>query len=65
MSYITVHIYDGDPADYIDRDEAATVGARDAKQEFLFSDGEEMDAAKEIIGLLAERKHFDVRMWND
>lgn len=65
MSYITIHVYDGDPADYVDEDETGTVGARVAEQEALFSDGEEMDAAKEIVGLLAERKHFDVRMWND
>lgn len=62
MSYITIHVYDGDSAEYRDGEhEAATVGAR--VEEHSFSDGEELDAAKEILGLIAEFKHFDVRFW--
>jgi hypothetical protein len=61
MSYITIHVYDGDPAEYRDEDETNTVGTR--VEEHTYSDGEELDAAKEILGYLAEFKHFDVRMW--
>ena len=65
MSYITIHVYDGDPAEYIDDQESATVGNRIEGEERSFGDGEELDAAKEILGLLAEYKHFDVRNYTN
>jgi hypothetical protein len=65
MSYITIHVYDGDSEQYLDVDEPGTVGNRLDGEERSFGDGEELDAAQEIIGLLNERKHFDVRQWTN
>jgi len=66
MSYITIHVYDGDSEEYRDGEhESATVGARIDGEERAFTDGEELDAAREIIGLLNEGKHFDVRQWRN
>ena len=61
MSGITVHVYDGDAEQYVDDEEATTVGERIDGEQRYFTDGEELDAVKDIIGLLAEGKHFDVR----
>lgn len=41
MSYITIHVYDGDPEAYSDKDEGGTVGARIDGEERCFTDGEE------------------------
>lgn len=60
MSFINVHVYDGTPYDYNDSSEADTVG--DRVDDHSFTDGEELDAAAFIAGLLAESKHFDVRV---
>jgi hypothetical protein len=65
MSYITIHVYDGDSEAFDDNDEPGTVGNRIDGEERSFSDGEELDAAQEIIGLLNECKHFDVRQWTN
>lgn len=65
MSYITIHVYDGDSEEYRDGDETGTIGARDEGDERTFGDGEELDAAQDIIALLAEGKHFDVRQWRN
>jgi hypothetical protein len=65
MSYITIHVYDGDSEVFDDNDETGTVGNRIDGEERAFTDGEELDAAREIIGLLAEGKHFDVRQWRN
>lgn len=66
MSYITIHVYDGDSEEYRDGEhEAATVGNRIDGEERSFTDGEELDAAQEIIGLLNGGKHFDVRQWRN
>jgi hypothetical protein len=65
MSYITIHVYDGDSEAYSDDDEAGTIGAREEDEERSFGDGEELDAARELIGLLDEGKHFDVRQWRN
>jgi hypothetical protein len=65
MSYITIHVYDGDSEAYSDDDETGTIGAREEDEERSFGDGEELDAARELIGLLDEGKHFDVRQWRN
>lgn len=63
MSYIAIHVYDGDSENYVDSEETATIGARVVER--VFDDGEELDAAVAIAGYLAERKHFDVRVWTN
>lgn len=66
MSYITIHVYDGDSEEYRDGEhETATIGTRIDGEERCFTDGEELDAVQDIIGLLAEGKHFDVRQWRN
>lgn len=65
MSYITIHVYDGDSEAYFDHDEAGTIGARIDGETRCFSDGEELDAVQDIIGLLSDGKHFDVRQWRN
>lgn len=65
MSGITVHVYDGDAEQYLDEDETGTIGARIDGEERYFTDGEELEAVQDIIGLLAEGKHFDVRQWRN
>lgn len=65
MSYITVHVYDGDAEQYSDEDETGTVGTRIGGEERCFTDGEELDAVQDIIGLLNDGKHFDVRQWRN
>lgn len=42
-----------------------TVGVRIDGEERCFTDGEELEAVQDIIGLLAEGKHFDVRQWRN
>ncbi|MFI9123839.1 hypothetical protein ACIGW0_31360 [Streptomyces bikiniensis] len=59
MSWIDVHVYDGDAWDY-NSDEPETVGNREVGNR-SFRDGEELEAAEYIVGLLSERRHFDVR----
>lgn len=59
MSYIDVHTYDGDVQDY-NGDEPETVGNREVGNR-SFRDGEELEAAAYIVGLLADYRHFDVR----
>ncbi|MFE5828699.1 hypothetical protein ACFQ8W_00260 [Streptomyces sp. NPDC056508] len=59
MSWIDVHTYNGDALDY-SSDEPETVGDREVGNR-SFRDGEELEAAEYIVGLLSERKHFDVR----
>ncbi|WP_369147090.1 hypothetical protein [Streptomyces sp. R44] len=59
MSYIDVHVYDGDPEEY-NADEPETVGTREVGNR-SFRDGEELEAAAYIVGLLADGRHFDVR----
>ncbi|MCQ6554750.1 hypothetical protein NPS70_16315 [Streptomyces sp. C10-9-1] len=59
MSYIEVHIYDGDAEEYDTNDERSTVG--DREQYRRFTDGEELDAAAFVVGLVADGRHFDVR----
>lgn len=61
MSGITVHVYDGDAEKYVDHEEAATVGTRIDGEQRYFHDGEELQAAVDIIELLRDGKHFDVR----
>lgn len=61
MSGITVHVYDGDAEKYVDREETATVGARIDGEQRYFTDGEELAAAVDIVELLRDGKHFDVR----
>lgn len=63
MSRIIIHVYDGDSEEYDYDEEAGTVGMR--VEEHSYSDGEELDAAKAIVGYLAESKHFDVRVWTN
>lgn len=63
MSYIAIHVYEGDSEDFIDSEEAATIGAR--VEERVFGDGEELEAASAIAGYVSERKHFDVRVWTN
>jgi len=65
MSYITIHVYDGDSEAYSDEDESGTIGARIEGEERCFTDGEELDAVQDLIVLLAEGKHFDVRQWRN
>lgn len=65
MSGITVHVYNGDAEQYVDEDETGTIGARVDGEERYFTDGEELDAVQDIIGLLNEGKHFDVRQWRN
>ena len=66
MSYIAIHVYDGDSEEYRDGEhEASTVGARIDGDERCFTDGEELDAAQDIIGLLSDGKHFDARQWRN
>jgi hypothetical protein len=63
VSYIAIHVYNGDPEEFIDSEEAATIGRRVVER--VFDDGEELDAAAAIAGYVAERKHFDVRVWTN
>ena len=65
MSGITVHVYDGDAEQYVDHEEAATVGARIDGEQRYFSDCEELDAVRDIVELLRDGKHFDVRQWRN
>lgn len=65
MSYISIHVYDGDPELYSDHDETGTIGVRINSEERCFTDGEELEAVQDIIGLLNEGKHFDVRQWRN
>lgn len=65
MSYIAIHVYDGDPEAYSDENETGTIGARIDGEERHFYDGEELDAVQDIIGLLNEGRHFDVRQWRN
>lgn len=64
MSQILIHVYDGDPEAFDDNDES-TIGARIDGETRIFTDGEELDAAQDIIGLLNEGRHFDVRQWRN
>jgi hypothetical protein len=59
VSYIEVHEYDGDAEEYESDEESATVGERVKRRSF--TDGEELDAASYIVGLLSAGVHFDVR----
>lgn len=63
MSFTTIHVYDGDPAEYRDEQETATIGVRVPDEEQTFHDGEELDCAAAMMKLLAEGRQFDVRSW--
>ncbi|MCY0926259.1 hypothetical protein OTB20_08570 [Streptomyces sp. H27-H1] len=59
MSYIDVYTYDGDAEEYRE-DEPDSLGDREPGHR-NFREGEELDAAQFVIGLLSDGTHFDVR----